>query len=121
MDEREQLQREVLVELIAYSEKLIPAVQILVEEIRGDEKADTSEFLNEVINGINWEIEVYNQCAALLNSKSNYIDKKMMIAAVTSLGQSISSGNNAKVAECFEQDFIPFLNKLSLAAKMVVQ
>jgi hypothetical protein len=121
MDEREQLQREVLVELIAYSGKLIPAVQTIIEELRGNEKADTGEFLNEIINGINWEIEVYNQCAALLNSKSNYIDKKTMIAAVTSLGQSISSGDNRKVADCFEQDFLPFLNKLTLAAKMVVE
>lgn len=121
MDEREQLQREVLVELIAYSEKLIPAVQTIIEELRGNEQGDTSEFLNEIINGINWEIEVYNQCAALLNSRSNYIDKKIMVEAVTSLGQSLSSGENQKVADSFEEYFLPFLNKLALAAKMVVE
>ncbi len=121
MDEREQLQREVLQELINYSEKLIPAVQTIIEELRGNEQADTGEFLNEVINGINWEIEVYNQCASLLNSKSSYIDKKTMIAAVTSLGQSLGSGDNRMVADCFEQDFLPFLNKLTLAARMVVE
>lgn len=121
MDEREQLQREVLVELISYSEKLIPAVQTIIEELRGNEKEDTGEFLNEVINGINWEIEVYNQCASLLNTKSSYIDKKQMIAAVTSLGQSLGSGNNYIVADCFERDFLPFLNKLSLAAKMIIE
>jgi len=121
MDEREQLQREVLQELVSYSEKLIPALQTIIEELRGSEKEDTGEFLNEVINGINWEIEVYNQCAPLLNARSNYIDKKQMIAAVTSLGQSLGSGNNYVVADCFEQDFLPFLNKLSLAAKLVLE
>ena len=121
MEEREQLQREVLQELVSYSEKLIPAVQTIIEELRGNEKTDTGEFLNEVINGINWEIEVYNQCAALINSKSSYIDKKQMIGAVTSLGQSLSSGDNRMVADCFENDFLPFLNKLTLAAKMVVE
>ncbi len=121
MEERERLQREVLVELISYSEKLIPAVQTIIEELRGNEKSDTGEFLNEVIAGINWEIEVYNQCAPLINAKSNYIDKKLMIAAVTSLGQSLSSGDNDKVADCFENDFLPFLNKLALGAKMVIE
>ena len=120
MEERERLQYEVLKELITYSEKLIPAVQTLIEEMHGDVKEDTGEFLNEVINGINWEIEVYNQCASLINSKSSYIDKKTMIAAVASLGQSLGSGDNAMVAECLENDFLPFLNKLALAAKMVV-
>lgn len=120
MEERERLQHEVLKELIAYSEKLIPAVQTIIEELRGNVKEDTGEFLNEVIGGINWEIEVYNQCAALINSKSSYIDKKTMIAAVTSLGHSLGSGDNATVAECLENDFLPFLNKLALAAKMVV-
>ena len=121
MSDRELLQREVLVELISYSEKLIPAVQTIIEELRGNEKSDTGEFLNEVITGINWEIEVYNQCAPLINSQSNYIDKKQMIAAVTSLGQALSSGNNWMVADCFEESFLPFLNKLRLAAKMVIE
>jgi len=121
MEESEQLQREALSELICYSEKLIPAVHTIIEELRGAGKEDTGEFLNEIINGINWEIEVYNQCASLINTKCNYIEKKAMIVAVTNLGQSLGSGENGKVADCFEQDFLPFLNKLALAAKMVVE
>lgn len=120
MDERKELQQEVLRELILYNERLIPALQTIIEELRDNEKEDTGEFLNEVINGINWEIEVYNQCATLINSMSSYIDKKVMITAVTNLGQSLSSGNNRMVADCLENDFLPFLNKLTLAAKTVV-
>lgn len=120
MEEREQLQREVLKELISYSDNLIPALQTVIEELRGEGKEDTNDFLNEIINGINWEIEVYNQCAVLINEKSNYIDKKTMIAAVKNLGISLSSGDVLQVADCLEQDFLPFLNKLALASKMVV-
>lgn len=120
MDEREQLQLEVLQELIKYSEKLIPAVSAMIEELRGNEQSDTGEFLNEIINGINWEIEVYNQCAPLLSASSSYIDRKAMITAVTNLGQSLGSGNNQQVAACLEEDFLPFLNNLTLAAKVVV-
>lgn len=121
MEEREQLQREVLQELIAYSDNLIPALQTIIAELRGEGMEDTNLFLNDVINGINWEIEVYNQCASLLNEKSNYIDRKAMITAVRNLGTSLNSGNKFFVADCLEADFLPFLNKLDLAAKLVVE
>lgn len=120
MTDREQLQRDVLVELVSYSNSLIPALQDIIEELRGESKEDTNDFLGEVINGINWEIEVYNQCASLINSKSSYIDKKSMIVAVKNLGISLNSGNTLQIADCFEQDFLPFLNKLTLAAQMAI-
>lgn len=120
MAQREELQREVLKEMISYSDNLIPAVHEIIQELRGEEKEDTRDFLNEVITGINWEIEVYNQCASLINEKTNFIDKKMMITAVKNLGTCIGNGEDRQIAECLEQDFLPFLNKLALAAKMVV-
>ena len=120
MADREQLQRDVLAELISYSDSLIPALQDIIEELRGESMEDTNDFLGEVINGINWEIEVYNQCASLINSKSSYIDRKAMIVAVKNLGISLNSGNSLRIAECFEQDFLPFLNKLALAAQMAL-
>ncbi|MGN0155440.1 MAG: hypothetical protein ACI4A3_13395 [Lachnospiraceae bacterium] len=120
MEAREQMQRDILKELISYSDNLIPALQELIEELKGEEKEDTSDFLNEVITGINWEIEVYNQCATLINEKSSYIDKKAMITAVNNLGQSLNSGDYKQVAECLEADFLPFLNKLALASEIVV-
>ena len=121
MENREQRQCEVLQELITYSDNLIPALQVVIGELRENEVEDTEEFLNDVISGINWEIEVYNQCASLLNEKSNYIDKKAMIRAVQNLGMSLNSGNRIQVADCLELDFLPFLNQLDLAAKLVVE
>lgn len=120
MEDRETLQREALTTLISYSDNLIPALQQVIEELKGEGKEDTESFLNEVITGINWEIEVYNQCAGLISQRSNYIDKKAMISAVTNLGKVLSSGDHQMIARCFEDDFLPFLNKLALAAKMVV-
>ncbi len=121
MEEREQLQREVLKELIAYSDNLIPALQILIGELRTEGQEDTNTFLNDVINGINWEIEVFNQCMSLINEKGSYIDKKSMITAVKNLGDSLNGGDTLMVADCLETDFLPFLNRLDLAAKQVVE
>lgn len=122
MDEREILQRDILMELIQYSDSLIPALQKVIEELKDKEKeqVDTEDFLSEVINGINWEIEVYNQCATLINERCNYIDKKVMIASVKSLGMALNSGDLWLISDCLEYDFLPFLNKLDLAAKLVV-
>ncbi len=122
MEEREALQKEVLQELITYSDSLIPALQQVIEELKdkSKEKVDTEDFLGEVINGINWEIEVYNQCASLINERCNYIDKKVMIASVKSLGMALNSGDAWLISDCLEYDFLPFLNKLDLAAKLVV-
>ena len=118
--ERIDLQYNVLKQLIIYSRNLIPALQDLIGELRGEERDDTSDYLNEVITGINWEIEVYNQCADIINARSSYIDKKSMINAVKNLGTSLNSGDYLLVADCLEEDFIPFLNKLDLVAKMIV-
>lgn len=122
MEEREMLQRDILQELIQYSDSLIPALQQVIEELKNkeNEKIDTEDFLGEVINGINWEIEVYNQCAGLINERCNYIDKKVMIASVKSLGMALNSGDLWLISDCLEYDFLPFLNKLDLAAKLVV-
>ena len=50
--DRVELQYNVLKQLISYSESLIPALQNLIEELRGEERDDTSDYLNEVISGI---------------------------------------------------------------------
>ncbi len=121
MQDREELQQDILKELVAYSENLIPAVQMLIEELRGTEIEDTKAFLEEIVTGINWEIEVYNQCASLLNEKNNYIDKKAMIQAVKELGISLNTGDNEQIAECMEQNFLPFLNQMALAAKSILK
>ncbi len=123
MEEREILQKDILQELITYSDSLIPALQQVIKELKdqGEEKDDTEDFLSEVINGINWEIEVYNQCSSLIDSSCNYIDKKVMIASVKSLGMALNSGDVWQISDCLEYDFLPFLNKLDLAAKLVVE
>jgi hypothetical protein len=41
--------------------------------------------------------------------------------AVKNLGISLNSGNQLRIADCFEQDFLPFLNKLALAAQKAVE
>lgn len=121
MEEREQLQRSVLQRLIVYCDDLIPALQMMIDELRSIPFEDTDDFLQDMINGINWTIEVYNQCSSLLSEKSSYIDRKAMVRAVQHLGIALNSDDYLMIADVLESDFIPFLNKLDLAAKAVTE
>ena len=67
MATKEELQKEALNELVEYSEKIIKGTEIVIKELRGTRKNDTDELFNLVIKGINWEIEVFNNCEPLIN------------------------------------------------------
>ena len=117
MEEYVKLQMKGLRELIDYSQKLIPAVRDMIEELREGRRKDTGQILNLIILGINWEIEMYNYCEKLINADRKVIDKKQMTVAVTDLGEVLKSGEDARIAECLEIHFVPFLTILESAAK----
>lgn len=119
MEEKVTLQKEALEELVRYSQNLIPSITMMIDELREGRKEDTEEFLNSIIAGINWEIEVFNYCADLINIEENYIDKAAMGNAVRRLGQVLQENLDFKIADCFEFDFLPFLRKLEFIAAKV--
>lgn len=117
MEEYVKLQMKGLREVIDYSQKLLPAVHEIIGELKMGRKKDTGEILNLIILGINWEIEMYNYCEKLINAEHRIIDKKQMTAAVNDLGFVLKSGDDARIADCLELHFIPFLSVLESAAK----
>ncbi len=117
MDEYVKLQMKGLREVIDYSQKLLPAVLEIIEELKLGRKADTGEILNLIILGINWEIEMYNYCEKLINSERRVVDKRQMTVAVNDLGKVLKSGDDWMIADCLELHFVPFLSVLESAAK----
>lgn len=109
------LQKEALGELVEYSEKIIKGTEVVIEELRGDRKDDTEELFNLVIQGINWEIEVFNNCAELINRDEIKIDKNKMADAVSRLGKILQEKDDIKIAACLEVDFLPFLRAMEFA------
>lgn len=111
------LQMKGLREVIDYSQKLLPAVQEIIDELKLGRKKDTGEILNLIILGINWEIEMYNCCEKLINIDRRVVDKRQMTASVNELGQVLKQGDDWQIAECLELQFVPFLSVLESAAK----
>lgn len=117
MAKKIELQQEVMKELYDYSPKIILGTETIIEELRGDRKKDTDELFNLVIQGINWEIEVFNNCEALINQETQVIDKSKMATAVVRLGKVLQEKDDIKIAACLEVDFLPFLNVMEKSAE----
>ena len=116
MSSKLELQKEALKELFSYSDGIIAATNAVITELRGDKKKDTEDMFNLVIQGINWEIEVFNNCEALVNSDRVYVDKSKMATAVARLGKVLADKDDIKIAACLEVDFLPFLESMKSAA-----
>lgn len=117
MDKKEELQKKALAELFTYSDKIIPAITTVIAELRDARKDDTEELFNLVIQGINWEIEVFNNCESLINKDAIIVDKNKMAAAVGRLGKILQEKDDIKIAACLEVDFLPFLRTMKFAAE----
>lgn len=116
MAKKEELQQDIMKELIDYSPKIIYGTEEIIGELRGDRKKDTDELFNLVIQGINWEIEVFNNCEEIINKNGQIIDKSKMATAVVRLGKVLQEKDDIKIAACLEVDFLPFLRNMEDAA-----
>lgn len=114
-----ELQKEVLGELVNYSEYIIKGTEEVIKEFRGSRKDDTDELFNLVIQGINWEIEVFNNCESLINKNGQQIDKTKMANAVGRLGKVLQEKDDIKIAACLDVDFLPFLKAMEFAGMSI--
>ena len=117
MSDKVSAQQELLKELYNYSANIIPGTETLITELRHNRQIDTDELFNLVIQGINWEIEVFNNCENLINEKEQKIDKAKMASAVGRLGKVLQEKDDIKLAASLEVDFLPFLKTMKNVAE----
>ena len=102
-------QMEALEELNNYLKKLLPAVEAIIIELRGDKKADTDELFTAIINGINWTIEVLNRTMDIVNENGEIIDKESINYAINEFSFAIREHNDLNKADVLEKSILPFL------------
>lgn len=120
MEDLKAQQLEALQVLKEYNQKLTKSVLLIIEELRGMRKEDTDEFLNKIIEGINWEIQIYNGTKELINGDKVRVDKEEMNRHAVAFGEAVQAKNDADIADSFETDILPLLTKLEDAAKEVL-
>ncbi|WMJ90210.1 molecular chaperone [Anaerocolumna sp. MB42-C2] len=115
---REQ-QMEALEELDNYLNRLLPAVKSIINELRGEKRADTDELFQAITNGINWTIEVLNRTMEIINESGDAIDKENINIAINKLSISIKEHDDLDKAMVLEKYILPFLSTLKSRIQIV--
>lgn len=118
MDNRAE-QKEALETLVEFNVRLIKNMNMIKKELSGNRLDDTNAFLKDILNAINWEVQVMNGTMALLNEDAPYIDKKDFNEKIIALGNAVNAKDDEKMAAAFE-DIIPLFEKLGERANQVI-
>jgi hypothetical protein len=102
-------QMEALEELYQYNQKLIPAVESMITELREGRREDTQELLSMIINGINWTIQVLNHTMDIINENGEPLDKEKMNNSIQELGSGLQAQDDLKIADNLEKGIMPLL------------
>lgn len=120
MEEIREQQIEALHAAYDYNKKLSKALTEIVLELRGAEKEDTKEYLDKIMEGTNWIIQVVNGTLSLINEKEERISKEEINDIIIKLNAAFSDNNYSEIAEVIEKGILPFINNVSAIAKDIV-
>ena len=81
-----------------YCNKLLNAINNVVLELQGNRLPDTDAYLDEIVNGLNWVLEVTNGTLDLINDNGIIIDKAETNAAVVALSESLKAKDDEMIA-----------------------
>ena len=119
MDTIREQQLEALKNASDYLERLIPAMEQVISEIKGDMKEDTVDFLLQIIDGFNFMIETYNVTRDLVNDPEPLINDDVLEKTVGSLSEGFSKKDYVAIADELSADVVPFLKVFKAAAEKI--
>ena len=99
-----------------YLEKLIPAMEQVISEIKGDMQEDTIDFLLQIIDGFNFMIETYNVTRDIVNDPDPLINDDQLEKTVGNLSEGFSKKDYNAIADELSSDIVPFLKVFKEAA-----
>ena len=85
------------------------------DELVIERKPDTDEFLDAVIKGMNWEIEVYNGTKELFSGNGD-LDKDNANAAFVDFSSAFKRHDDEEMGRLLRESIIPFFSALEEAA-----
>ena len=119
MDTIREQKLEALRTAVEYLEKLIPAMEEVISEIKGEMKEDTVDFLLQIIDGFNFMIETYNVTRDIVNDPEMLINDDELEKTVGELSNGFSRKDYPAIANELESDIIPFLKVFKEAASRI--
>lgn len=117
-EELQAQQIEALQVVNGYIKKLIPSMETIITELNGEKQEDTDDFLEHIINGLNWVIEVFNGTMSLINQDKVVIDKDQVNQEVLQLSDALIAKNDARAATVLDSGILPFLREFETISGM---
>ena len=99
-----------------YLDRLIPAMEEVISEIKGEMKEDTVDFLLQIVDGFNFMIETYNVTRDIVNDPDPLINDDILEEAVKRLSDGFSKKDYVSTADELSNDIVPFLKVFKEAA-----
>lgn len=115
MDDYRQQQVEALQVAHEYSAKLINGIDNVLTELKGNRLLDTDEYLKEIVNGINWLIEVTNRTLEVINENELVIDREQVNDAIKEFGAALGKKDDEQIAGALETGVLSFLKAFEAA------
>lgn len=102
MDDIRQQQIEALQVAHEYTIKLSRGIENVIGELSGNRLEDTDIYLDEIVKGINWTIEIVNRTMDIINEEKQYIVKEEVNQYVEALGEALSKKEDALIADALK-------------------
>lgn len=112
---------EALQALKEYNVKIVKALKEIIPELKGEKQPDTDEYLQNILKGINWEIQVINGTMKYLNREEEVVSKEGVNSMIVKLNETLQNkGQDEQVAAILEERLLPFLEELDQIAEKAV-
>ena len=121
MDDLKKQQYDALRDGAEYALRLVPAIREIIPELRGNEKDDTEDFKNQIIEGINYIIEIVNGTMPLINEKEVILNKDGIEEKIQQLIRSVEHKSNEEIATALEEGILPFIEIFYQVATIMVK
>ena len=119
MEKNRTEQLEALNTLAEFNGRLVKNLPTIVSELSGNRQPDTDTYLKNMIDAINWEIEVVNATLDVINEGETRIDKEDFNQKILALSSALTSNIDSKIAAAL-QDLTPLFQQLGNAVKEVI-
>lgn len=103
-----------------YNKKLSKALTEIVLELRGAKKEDTKEYLDYIMKGVNWVIQIVNGTLELINEKEEKINKETVNDIILNINDAFKEENYIEIADVIESGIIPFIGNITEISREIV-
>ena len=115
MEDLREQQKEALLTARDYIGKLLDAVDVVGVELSGEEQEDTKEYLDTILKGVNWTIEVLKRTIDYVNENEELIQKESVNDRMLHFSSVYESSNREALNEALHSDIKTYLAEFLFA------